>query len=247
MSKSAIAIRHLAFEDLGAFESVLREAGFTLDYREAGCDPLDGPEFTEADLLFVLGGPIGAYEEDIYPFLSDEIRLIEKRLAAGRPLMGICLGAQLMARALGAKVFPGPAKEFGFKPIILTEAGQASPFAAFAGEEVLHWHGDTFDLPEGATLLASTDICAHQAFALGPQAIGIQFHPEAGGDGFERWLIGHAFELAKAGVDIRALRARNEQLRDGLKDRAKRFLKHWLALPEVGALIQSGGVASSAA
>jgi len=245
MSKSAIAIRHLAFEDLGAFESVLSEAGYTLHYKDAGCDPLDGPDIIEADLLFVLGGPIGAYEEDIYPFLTGEITLIEKRLASGRSLMGICLGAQLMARALGAKVYPGPAKEIGFKPIILTEAGQASPCAIFTEEDVLHWHGDTFDLPKGATLLASTDICAQQAFAFGPQALGIQFHPEARGDGFERWLIGHAFELAKAGVDIKALRARNEQLRDGLKDRAQRFLKDWLASLDVTTKLQSSGSASS--
>jgi GMP synthase (glutamine-hydrolysing) len=104
--------------------------------------------------------------------------------------MGICLGAQLIARAAGARVYPSGVKEIGFAPITLTEAGCDSCLAAFADDPLtLHWHGDTFDLPEGATLLASTPGCRNQAFSLGPTVIGFQFHPEAGGPGFERWLI----------------------------------------------------------
>ncbi|ACB95053.1 glutamine amidotransferase [Beijerinckia indica] len=228
MSRTAIAIRHLAFEDLGGFAPVLARAGFQLRYLDIGVDTLATPEPMEADLLFVLGGPIGAYEDDRYPFLAEEIRILERRLAANRPTFGICLGAQLMARALGAKVYPGPAKEFGFKPITLTGAGEKSALSAFAHQSVLHWHGDTFDLPQGAIHLASTDVCVNQAFAYGQHALAVQFHPEAGGEGFERWLIGHTLELSLAKIDVSALRAENERLTPVLQSQAAACLETWL-------------------
>jgi GMP synthase (glutamine-hydrolysing) len=180
-------------------------------------------------LLIVLGGPIGAYEEEKYPFLVDEIALIEDRLSANLPTLGICLGAQLMARALGARVYPGPAKEIGFASITLTEAGRQSCLAPFADHSVLHWHGDTFDIPEGAVRLASTDICPNQAFAVGRHALGVQFHPEAGGPGFERWLIGHTLELAMAGIDVAALRAEYDRLVPSLAPQAQACTSAWLA------------------
>jgi GMP synthase (glutamine-hydrolysing) len=227
-SLAVTAIRHVAFEDLGAFEPVLRDAGHAIRYLDAGVDDLVGVDGPETDLLIVLGGPIGAYEEDRYPFLTDEIRLIERRLAAGLPMLGICLGSQLMARALGARVYPGPAKEIGFKPLTLTSEGDAGPLAAFRDNPVLHWHGDTVDLPEGAVWLASTDICLNQAFAMGSHALAAQFHPEAGGPGFERWLIGHTAELGQAGIDVPALRQENRRLAEMLERQARRFLADWM-------------------
>ncbi|MGZ9096638.1 MAG: glutamine amidotransferase-related protein, partial [Allosphingosinicella sp.] len=104
--KSAVAIRHVAFEDLGAFAPALAAAGFTVRYHDVGTQDLHALEPDKADLLVVLGGPIGAYEDTAYPFLKDEIDIIGRRLATGRPLIGICLGAQLIARAAGARVFP---------------------------------------------------------------------------------------------------------------------------------------------
>lgn len=227
MSKSAVAIRHLAFEDLGHFAPVLAETGYDVRYCDVGLDALDAA--SGADLLVVLGGPIGVYEEDKYPFLADEIALIEARLAARRPTLGICLGAQLMARALGARVYPGPAKEIGFAPLTLNAAGRASCLVGFEGKPVLHWHGDTFDLPAGAALLASTAVCTQQAFALGRNAIGFQFHPEAGAAGFERWLIGHTCELAAAGKSVLALRADYARLASELAGPAQQCLRQWLA------------------
>ena len=111
-----LAIRHIAFEDLGSFAPVLTKRGFDIDYVEAaeGLHDVDG---STPALLIVLGGPIGAYEDASYPFLKNELRLLERRLAAGRPTLGICLGAQLMARALGARVYPGPRKEIGWAPL----------------------------------------------------------------------------------------------------------------------------------
>jgi len=225
MSRTAVVIRHLAFEDLGHFAPVLAESGYKVQYCDVGLDPLNDA----GDLFIVLGGPIGVYEEDKYPFLTGEINLIEARLAARRPTLGICLGAQLMARALGARVYPGSAKEIGFAPITLTDAGRTSCLADFEGKPVLHWHGDTFDLPAGATLLASTDICMQQAFSFGRNAVGFQFHPEAGAVGFERWLIGHTCELAAAGKSVPALRADNDRLASQLAGPAQACLRLWLS------------------
>lgn len=228
MSKTALVIRHLAFEDLGNFEPVLVAAGYAVRYCDVGLDPLDPAEFAAAHLLFILGGPIGACEIDKYPFLATEIRLIAQRLAAGRPICGICLGAQLMARALGARVYPGPTKEIGFAPIELTSAGRSSCLNIFADHPVLHWHGDTFDLPAGATLLASTSPCPHQAFSVGRNAIAFQFHPEAGAVGFERWLVGHTGELAAAAISVPTLRADHERFAPQLAPLSAECLCRWL-------------------
>lgn len=229
MPPTAVAIRHIAFEGLGIIEPVLRRAGYTPHFHDAGIDNLGTIDPVGTDLLVVLGGPIGAYEDDRYPFLADELRILERRLAAGRPTLGICLGAQLMARALGARVYPGPGKEIGWSPIALTQAGRVSPLASLDGVAVLHWHGDTFDLPAGAECLASTDLCAHQAFALGRNALGLQFHGEVDGADIERWLIGHACEIAAAGLDPRALRADSGRHGPGLREAGTRLFAGWLA------------------
>ena len=233
--KSALVIRHVGFEDLGAFARPLRDAGYAVSYWDPGGDlRSQAPE--TVDLLIVLGGPIGAYEDDTYPFLKAEIDCLEKRLADGRPTLGICLGAQLIARAAGARVYPSGGKEIGFAPISLTEPGKASCLAPFSHDPItLHWHGDTFDLPAGAERLASTALCENQAFAMGPQVIGFQFHPEASGHGIEKWLIGHAVELATAGIDVRRLRADAAVYGSRLARKAHDVARSWLAqLPSHG-------------
>ncbi|QDO99433.1 glutamine amidotransferase [Ferrovibrio terrae] len=225
----AVALRHVHFEDLGSFAAPIAAAGYDVEYRNA-----DDPDFTaftavEPDLLVVLGGPIGVYEAGAYPFLTQEIRLIAERLKAGRPTLGICLGAQLIAAASGAAVYPSDVKEIGFAPIMLNDAGRNSPLRHLQDLPVLHWHGDTYNLPRGATHLASTNLVAQQAFAIDTNVLALQFHPEAvTGSEFERWLVGHAVELAEASIDVRALRRDAARFGGELRHGAVSMISDWL-------------------
>jgi len=234
MGRRVLALRHLAFEDLGLLAPLLRERGYDhIEYRDAGVDAFAPAAEADAfDLVVVLGGPIGAEDGAMYPFLDDELRLIERRLAREQPLLGICLGAQMMARALGARVRPmvHGRKEIGFGPIELTAAGHDSPLAALpAGVPVLHWHGDQFELPAGVPSLAATALCPHQAFLAGPAALGLQFHLEADPRRIEQWLVGHAGELGQAGIDIAALRRDAVLHGSALAPALGRLLDAWFA------------------
>jgi GMP synthase (glutamine-hydrolysing) len=231
--KQAVAIRHVHFEDLGTFGPVIEENGYRIRYADAGLDDLGAIDAAAPDLFVILGGPIGAYEEDKYPFLETELALIARRLDSGRPILGLCLGAQLMARAMGAEVRPGPAKEIGWGPLTLTGAGKAGPLRHLGSEPVMHWHGDMFDLPPGAECLASTEICPNQAFSRGPAVFGCQFHPEVAVNGFERWLIGHAAEIAAVGLSPNVLRRETELYGPAAAKRGRAVVADWLSgLPQ---------------
>ncbi|MBN9616938.1 MAG: glutamine amidotransferase [Acidobacteriales bacterium 59-55] len=227
--KTAFAIRHVHFEDLGTLEPLLRQRGYEVRYHDVGLDDFNSVDAESPSLIVVLGAPIGAYDEAAYPFLTDELNLIRERLAARRPLLGICLGAQLMARALGAAVAPMGHKEIGFSPLTLTAAGKDSPLAALVDDQpVLHWHGDQFAIPDGLESLATTPLCPHQAFAVGEYALGLQFHLEADTRRIEQWLVGHAGELAQAGVDPVALRAAAQACGPRLEAASQAVFAAWL-------------------
>ncbi len=231
-SRRCVAVRHVPFEDLGSFADVLIARDFAIGYREAPLDDLGAAELRDCDLLVLLGGPIGVYERDVYPFLGEEMALAEARLAKKRPTLGICLGSQIMAAALGAEVYPGRAgKEVGWGTLTLTPSGGASPLAHLAPDRtrVLHWHGDTFDLPKGATLLASTDRYAQQAFSYGTAGLGLQFHPEVTAKGLEAWFVGHSCEIgAMPALDVASLRAATQRHAAALVRQGKAFFEAWL-------------------
>ena len=226
--KTAIAIRHLDFEDLGTLEPLLAARGYDVRYLDAATDDLQTVDTASADLLVVLGGPIGAFDDAIYPFIGDELAVVLQRLESGRPLLGICLGAQLIARALGAGVASMGVKEIGFAPLTLASEGEASPLGALGKVPVLHWHGDRFDIPTGATRLAGTPTCANQAFSAGRHVLALQCHLEADPRRIERWLVGHACELAQAGIDPRALRAEAQALQSDLPLAARVAFASWM-------------------
>ncbi len=226
--KTALAIRHVSFENLGNLELILRADGYSIEYREAGRDDLSRID-SNVDLLVVLGGPIGAYEEDTYPFLLKELELVESRLRKDQPTLGICLGAQIMARALGAKVYAGPTKEIGWHEFRLTQTGKESPLRQLDGTKVLHWHGDTFDIPVGAVLLASTTAYANQAFSWGRRGLAVQFHPEVDSSILEQWYIGHACELAGAHISVKSLREDARRFAPVLQARSANFWRDWLS------------------
>lgn len=227
--KTALALRHVHFEDLCSFAQPLAARGYAIRYSDVGDADFLAADPLAPDLLIVLGGPIGVYMDRTYPFLAREKAFIAERLARGKPTLGICLGAQLIAAASGARVYPSGHTEIGFAPIVLTRAGAAGPLRHLANMPLLHWHGDTYDLPPGAVHLASTALVAQQAFAIGDAVLGLQFHPEAETQaGFERWLVGHTSELANARIEITALRADAKKYGAAMSDAGARMLGEWL-------------------
>jgi GMP synthase (glutamine-hydrolysing) len=232
VTAAAVAITHVPFEDLGSLADVLAEKQFCVQTVDACTSNLAAFDFLKPDLLVVLGGPIGAYETDVYPFLTPEISGIKRRLEARLPTLGICLGAQLMAVALGGAVYPGKnGKEIGWSAIGAGAEAASCPAVSelFApGVQVLHWHGDTFDVPPGATHLAISGLYPNQAFAVGSHALALQFHPEVQAADLERWYVGHACELGAARIDVAKLRADSQRHAPVLQETARRLWRRWL-------------------
>jgi GMP synthase (glutamine-hydrolysing) len=229
MTKSCLAVRNVAFEDLGLLGPLLSARGYDVRYLDAGIDRFDASTLIGPDLVVVLGGPIGVYECETYPFVTDEIAAVAARLHANKPILGICLGAQMMAAALGARVAPGPVKEIGYAPLTLTAAGGSSVLAPLVGSPVLHWHGDNCELPAGCECLASTRHCPVQAFSRSPAQLALQFHLETDPARLEAWLVGHTVELSKAGIDPRKLREEARTLGPQLLEVGQKVLSAWLS------------------
>ena len=223
------AISHVAFEDLGLLAPVLRDYGYDVHTAEAALTDFTALDPLGDDLWVVLGGPIGVYDTPLYPFLRPEMVAIERRLRAGAPILGICLGAQMMAEVLGGTVTANPlGKEIGWSPLSLSAAAAGHPISAIDLVPVLHWHGDIIHVPEGCTVLASTPKTPVQAFSFGTHALGLQFHAEVEAAGLERWLVGHAAELGAAKVDIPHLRTDNHRHAPALAGVATTLFSRWI-------------------
>ena len=231
--KRALVIRHVVHEGLAGYRAPIERAGYEIQ-RVAACQTdFAALDLVSPDLLVVMGGPMGVYDTDAHPWISDEIAAIAARLAADRPTLGVCLGSQMLAAALGARVYAGPVREVGFAPIALSETALESPLRHVADIDVLHWHGDTFDLPEGTELLASTPAYPNQAFRRGDRLLALQFHAEMGEDPrFHDWMADEAY-IRGAGVDPAALQDDHDRLGPPAVRAGERMIADWLAALKV--------------
>lgn len=224
--KSLLAVRHVPFEDLGSLAPVLAKAGYSIRYADAPIADFAALGTQSWDLLAVMGGPIGVNDGADYPFIAPELKFVEARLKAGLPLLGICLGSQFIARALGAQVRRNAKVELGWKPLTLTEAGAHSPLRHLTGP-VLHWHGEIFDLPKDALSLCHTDLTPHQGFSWGP-ALAMQFHPEVTAQGLEQWYVGNVGDIREVGLSPSELRRSAQAHAAALETQGAAMLQDWL-------------------
>jgi len=221
---TGLIIRHVPYEGIAGFREPIEAAGYALERVDVGDADFASVDFLSPDLLILMGGPMGVYERADHPWIDCEIVRLAERIACGLPTLGVCLGGQMIAAAMGAEVVCGPTLEIGFGPVTPSAAGADSPLRHVAGVPVLHWHGDTFGLPEGVELLASTAAYPHQAFRLGRNLLALQFHAEMGEDPrFEAWLDG-ADEAARDG-----LRAEHDALGAAAVAAGRAMIAEWLA------------------
>lgn len=189
-------LQHVSFEGLGAIAPWLQEAGYAITATKF-FESSVFPEPESVDLLIVMGGPMSANDEDVYPWLVAEKQFIRQAIDAGKAVVGICLGAQLIASAMGAAVYQNKDKEIGWYPIEGIASAQNATFSFPAPTSVFHWHGETFDLPSGATLLASSQGCVNQAFQLNSSVVGLQFHLETTPESAREIVANCAGELTR--------------------------------------------------
>ena len=201
-----LVFQHVPYEPLGTLDPLLKEAGFRIRYVNFGRMPGQRPTLDRYAALIVLGGPMNADQIDTYPNLQTEVEIIREAVDREMSVLGICLGAQLLAKALGGRVARNPTREIGWHNVDLTEAGRRDPvLTAFAPrQDVFQWHEDRISLPPGVECLASSPASPVQAFRYGEHAYGFQFHLEANRPLIERWLTvpAHQASLREEGCAV---------------------------------------------
>ena len=187
------------------------------------------PDITPYDILLVMGGTMNVYAENEHPWLAPETQAIRQAVQADKAVLGVCLGGQLLAKALDAPVHVGAATEIGLTPITLTEAGKADPlFQGLSQIEAVEWHDDTFDIPNGATALACSEGCANQAFRFGQRAYGLQFHPEVSPEMLAQWIKA----AGNVPIDLSPFQRAVETKVEALQAQANRLVDNFLrAIP----------------
>jgi GMP synthase (glutamine-hydrolysing) len=222
-----LVFRHEPLVDLGHIRPILEQRGIGVECIDLYRESATVPDISGAAGLIVLGGHMSA--NDDLPYLKQEIQLIAQAVERGQPVLGVCLGAQLMARALGASVHTNAAKEIGWFEVHFTgAASQDSLFSDFVNSQVLfQWHGETFDLPRGATLLAYSDLCRNQAFRAGRAAYGLQFHAEVTPAMIAEWCA----EDARCGASRELLNPIDPKVHAATQARVANLLfGHWAGL-----------------
>ena len=231
-----LVFQHVAAEPLGTLDPLIRARGHRIRFVNFERDPDAQPEVERYRGLVVLGGPMNVEDREHRAHLLTELRAIERALRLGRPVFGICLGAQLLAHVLGAPVRRQEQPEIGWYELQATDAGRSDPVFAPLGEAhpVFQWHSYTFDLPSGAQQLARTESCEQQAFRYGESAYGVQFHPEVDQALIERWLANAVYcrELECAGLphDVATIRAHTAAHAEPLRARAEPLFNRFLDL-----------------
>jgi GMP synthase (glutamine-hydrolysing) len=207
-----LVFQHVPYEPLGTLDPLLKQAGFRIRYVNFGRNPDERPDLDGYAALIILGGPMNADNTAEFPHLTTELELIQEALQRDMSILGICLGAQLLAKALGGTVRAGAGREIGWYAVDVTAAGQSDPVMSTFGqqEEVFQWHDDVIELPDHIEHLAGSEICPVQAFRHGEHAYGFQFHLEVDGALIERWLTipQHQSEFADGAVDPEQIRGR---------------------------------------
>jgi GMP synthase (glutamine-hydrolysing) len=204
--KRILVFQHVPYEPLGTLNPQLKAAGFRIRYVNFSREPQARPSLDGYHGLVVLGGPMSANHGERYPHLLTEIALIREAVESGMPVLGICLGAQLLACALGARVRRSTQPEIGWHEVLLSRDAEADPLMRHLNQakKIFQWHSDTFDLPRGAIHLAGSDVCANQAFRFGESAYGLQFHLEVDEKLIRRWLNvpAHQHEIQALGGEL---------------------------------------------
>jgi len=209
-NRSALIIRHVPYEGVAGFRAPIEAAGYEIDRIDVSDENFPDRDLTEPDLVIMMGGPMGVYEQETHPWITCQLRRLARRLEADRPTLGVCFGAQMIAAALGAEVRPGPRAEVGWHPLMVHDP--AGPLRDLVGVPVLHWHGDTFTAPDGCEFLAASPAYAHQAFRRGPNLLALQFHAEMGLDPrYQAWLDEGNAMMQAAGTDADTMRRAHDE------------------------------------